>query len=477
MPPLTVDDITKRGYIESPEGTRYTVGSSEATNYLLNAPKTPVSMLSTENAQQTVDQKMGRLNGLSPSTAPGYQTPPADPNKPVIPKAYFTNENGQEAEYNQEQLNNEDTRKFLQSNGYVMTKTEGPSLQAGEVKGLDTQLEGLVKNITTYNVDEDPGFKLQKDSITQQFTELRQKMEQANTSRMAAFSTMGIRSGSSRYAGGVQMGIEGEELKQGAARIAEISRKEADAISAARNAYRTGKYTEFTTQVNGLEKLRTDKAKELTDFNKKLADTNKKLNDTLYRSSRDSAIAGLVSQGVTDPTTLLGYLNYDEQGNTVGDFTAKEVGDALKLLSPNGNMTGLPATVKEFYSLKGSGSLPSSITNLPEDEQFFQYLAMKKRAQTVPKSGGGSTGSKTNLITLSEAKSAGLPVSVVGSSEADIVASLKQDKPPAWFVEKLIAEQGNDNYAETIWNQYRTKINQPAPKKAAATGPVKLYTK
>jgi hypothetical protein len=41
--------------------------------------------------------------------------------------------------------------------------------------------------------------------------------------------------------------------------------------------------------------------------------------------SRMEAVQGLIEQGITDPEQILNYLNYDDEGNEVGDFTLEEV--------------------------------------------------------------------------------------------------------------------------------------------------------
>ena len=73
--------------------------------------------------------------------------------------------------------------------------------------------------------------------------------------------------------------------------------------------------------------------------------------------SRQNAILDLMKQGVIDQDTILNYLNYDEQGNKVGDFTAEEV----KALQPKANkisddvifkaeeLTGLKLKDKDIY--------------------------------------------------------------------------------------------------------------------------------
>jgi hypothetical protein len=96
---------------------------------------------------------------------------------------------------------------------------------------------------------------------------------------MRAYQTLGIRSGTSQYASGVQMGIEGEELNQANQRIATLNREEADAISSARQAYQTGKWTEFSNKVNALQKIRDNKSEELKNYNEALAKNVKAIQD------------------------------------------------------------------------------------------------------------------------------------------------------------------------------------------------------
>lgn len=431
--------------------------------------KRPVSVLSTERAMDTVNKRMETLNGISPTTAPGYQPPPKEeaPEK-TIPKAYFTNEAGQEAEYTQDQLRDPNVQNFIKGGGYVMSRTEGPSLEAAEVSTVDQRLENLVNEITAYNVDDDPGFKAQAESIKNQYAQLRSAMEQTNKARAGAVSTLGIRGGTTRYAGGVQLGLEGEELRQAAERIKDINRDEVDAVAAARSAYQTGKFSIFNTKVAALEKLRTAKNTELENLNKKLAEANKKFNETIGRASRDAAVASLLDQGITDPKQLLDYLNFDEDGNQIGDFTAKEIDDTLKALSPEGKLEKLSGTTRDFFILKGQGLLPAGITGLPEDQQLFAYLKAEKDASSVEKEG--------KTITQPMQKTWGLPITTIGMNLKQITGDLQKLTPPLWFLEKLsqqlgIPMQANSPGAHPAWDEYRKQVNVRAEKEEEVSNP------
>lgn len=263
----------------------------------------PVSMVDTSSAISQVNNQKGFLD----TTYPVSPLQNGDPNAKITPttlptnksdtnetvkmsgKAYFTNSNGQQAEYTQDQLNDPNTQAYLKSNGYVLTKSDGFNVNSDFTTGTNTlqsnynsassQVEKLSNDFLTYNVDNDPTYQAQANSIKANFANLRSEMEKTNAQRQAALQTLGYRTGASQYADGIQMGLQGEELKQGNQRIADLTREEASAISAARLAYQTGKFTEFNNKINALKDIRDQKYKELEDYNKKIADFTKNLLD------------------------------------------------------------------------------------------------------------------------------------------------------------------------------------------------------
>jgi hypothetical protein len=179
----------------------------------------------------------------------------------------------------------------------------------------------------------------------------------------------------------------------------------------------------------------------------------------------------LLSQGITDPSQMLNYLNFDEAGNQTGDFTADEIAKTLKAISPGDDLSKLSGTTRDFFILKGTGQLPSNISSLPEDQQMMAYLSMQKKSTAST-----AAGASKNKITLSEAKSKGLPLSTVGMSEEDIADSFQDSEPPYWFIEKLNSEKGMTvlpEIAKQTWEAYRSAfVNSPAAKEK--TPPAKV---
>lgn len=257
---------------------------------LLNQPKTEVGMIDTGSAVSQVNKQNNYLNTTYPNL------PPAEPSTPPAPtptpstasgKAYFTNEVGQEAEYTQDQLNDPNTQQYLKDNGFILVKSDGVNVNGdfstgGIQKGvndLNSQIEGLTKDFLSLNIDQDPEFIGQANVIKADFAKLKREMERTNQQRQKAYETLGYRTGATQYANAVQMGIEGEELRQGSERLANIAREEAGTLSAARLAFKNGKFQEFNMQVNALKDLRDQKQNELSNYNKSISDFTKRIQE------------------------------------------------------------------------------------------------------------------------------------------------------------------------------------------------------
>lgn len=447
------------------------------------APVKPVTALSTKSGIDTVTGGLTKLNAISPGTNP--DAPPAPPNPDTktnngsstektdnsgapektnpAPTASFANENGQEAEYTQDQLNDPAIQSFIKNGGYQMTKTTGPSLSAPtdqgsslqtDINAADAKISAIADQFNSYVVDNDPAFQTIAQNINTSFGALSTAMKQANDSRVAAATTLGYRNGSAQYTPGIALGLVGAELTAGNMRLADIASKEADAITSARSAYQSGKFAEFNDQINALSKVRDDKVTELKDYNSNITTIVKNYQAVQQRADEDNAISTLFSAGTTDPAEILSKMN----AAGYKDLTAKDVSDTLASFAgtqANGDLKALTGNVKDFYVLQANGTLPSSISSLPPDQQLKAFLDYIKPA-TVR--GLGSSGASGAKFTVASAKAAGLPQSVVGMTEGDITASFSSSTPPDWFQEKLNTENGASvDSAKTAesWTKYR----------------------
>lgn len=332
--------------------------------------KAQVSMIDTGSAISQINKQRSFLDQTYPNLPPlpaqtNQTTTPAKPTSQAG-KALFTNQNGQEISFTQDQLKDRNNQRFLQDNGYVMAQSDfavdknlTTSGIQNDINDLNGQIEDLTKSMMNLNLDADPEFLAISQSIKNQFAEARNQIEQTNRQRERALTTLGNRYGTTRFGNQVQAGIETEEIKQGAQRVADINAKEAEALVTARQAFKSGKWENFSRVVNSLKDLREEKNTELTAYNQSIANLNKKLQEEektiqqqITQASRDSAIAGLVGQGITDAATALDLLNFDENGRQIGDFTLDEVSKAMNLAYNKETLSGLNPDFRTYEYLR-----------------------------------------------------------------------------------------------------------------------------
>lgn len=176
----------------------------------------------------------------------------------------------------------------------------------------------------------------------------------------------------------------------GVARLKDLDQKYNLSVAEANAALNTKNYAlanEKYQMVLGIEKDYLDTLKEQAKVAK---ETNDKIREQEIQATRDYVVADLMSQGVTDPKSMLSILN--ESG---GDFTAKEIGETMKSLS-EGLKTStdkLSGEAKNYFALKEIGALPASVSSLPEDEQLFAFIKQSGDAARKPEGqAGGITG-------------------------------------------------------------------------------------
>lgn len=431
--------------------------------------KSPVTSLSTDNAQKTLQSGLDTLNGISPKTAPGYQAPPPPTNTGVNggtnPTGQFQNAAGTTATYTQAQLNDPSIQQWIKDNGFVPTDLQGLTYnpnakEQGDVNGLNDQISGLTQNLANYNVDNDPNFQSMASNIRGTYDSILSETKKANAARQASLETIGLRTGATQYAGGVQSGVVGEELRQADARVADIVNKENAAISSARLAYQTGKFSEFNTQISALSKLRDQKQTELTDYNKTLSDTLKKAQAETQQVKRDTTIAALMGKGMTDPKNLLESLK-----NSGISTTADELQKSMKSLADSvagGDLTKLTGAMGEYYSLlqhdPTGAILPPSIRALPKDQQPFAYVKYKGdlgRAGGSVSGAGGGGGKGYTFSNSDRGKLLGVDVSPA------IIDHIQQGLSQGTSLSDILTAETGLNEAQK--NAFRETITGNAP--------------
>lgn len=454
---------------------------SQANSSSTSTPTT-VTSLSTDSAIDTVNQGLGTLNKYSPSTDPNQTTTPTtqtnngngplnqtgnnsntatssttgDTTKPApAPTASFMNATGQEAEYTQQQLNDPQIQSFIKNGGFQMTKTNGPTYSAdgtgaalqNDVTSTDSQIRAIADQFTSYNIDQDPDFQAIAKNITSTYGQLLTQLQTQNASRAAQVDTMGLRDGTTQYAGGIQFALAGSELSAANSRLAELTTKEADAITSARTAYQNGKFSQFNDHINALEKVRDDKLAELKDYNTNVSAILKNFQDTQLKSDQDTAIANIFATGVTDIPGILSKLK--EAG--VKNVDAKTVGDALSSFAEHtglGDIKNLSGEVKNFAVLQQAGALPGTIASLPKDKQMGAYLQYMKSINAKVTGGvtsGGGSISKSDIATGAQALESSK------GSDGYVDPDLYQSMYNQWTANKLLPQDFTKYYPPKLY--------------------------
>lgn len=208
---------------------------------------------------------------------------------------------------------------------------------------------------------------------TQQRVNQAQEKSVSNALKMGGSTGKGS---AAQFAPISSSGIVQSQVNYGVQQIADLQAKENAAIAEAQAAGLNQKY-QIQSNINSqIEKIRTEKIAAAKDLSDKIAEQNKALQEKMIASSRDNAIADLVSQGVTDPKQLIDYLNFYDNGKpTRGDFTAEEIAKTLKNLTPENS--DIPNDAKTLEYLKKTGQVSKNTT-------LFDMYKMKADAERKP---------------------------------------------------------------------------------------------
>ena len=356
------------------------------------------------------------------------------------------------------------------------TGTYTPTNKSPEQLVLEKQIEKDTKSI-------DDTFKTQEKYIDDATRSLLSSIKSIYNTRAQAQSEQiaraqdslrrfGITSVASRYSGATFRGILSANEREGLRALDKIAVDEASAIAEAEQAKINKKYTLFSEKRSALEKIRNERQNKLAELQKVAIEEQEKIAEKTAAIDRDNAVSEHLTSGITDPKEILKKLS--ESGFTA---TAKDVAETMKNLAEDNDTSvdKLSGDIRDFFILQKEHSevIPARIAALPKDQQLKAWIEYNK---PVKAPGVGSI----NKITLSEAKSQGLPLSVVGLSETDVANSFNDLTPPKWFEEKANREAGAIVFpgilAET-WKEYRQQYTGTQPKETPPTPYEKDYEK
>lgn len=235
----------------------------------------------------------------------------------------------------------------------------------GEEMDLDPYTQQSLKLLQQMQNTNDRQAKESINALQEKFNQRQAQQEQSNASGLAQVKQALNLGGSSRYAPVSSQGIVSAKEAQGIQALSALDAEEQSIIRDIKSAQTQNDYQLIEKKMGILENVRKEKATARAELDKTFQETE-------MQASRDNAISGLVAQGITDPVQMLDYLNFDESGKQVGDFTIKEVTTALKSLNELRGDTGIGGTGfkldnKQIGQLLGAGLAGPDIQAMMSD--------------------------------------------------------------------------------------------------------------
>lgn len=177
----------------------------------------------------------------------------------------------------------------------------------------------------------DSSTKAQIDSLTSKYTALIGQQTQINQSQQASLDQSLLMNGSSRYAQISSAGQSSTMMTYGLQKISDLENEENSQIAAAKVAQESGDNSILEKALGYAEDARKEKQAEAQKLNDQLIAQNQKIQDQKDQATKDTAIATVMSQGITDPQKILAELS----NNGFDTINAKDIADAMDNLNPN----------------------------------------------------------------------------------------------------------------------------------------------
>lgn len=202
-----------------------------------------------------------------------------------------------------------------------------------------------------------PAQQGQIDALKAQADSLRKQQQATNQNFQGGIQTLAQRSGRSQYAPELAMGEIQQAVSDGLSKVQELDAKAAGAIAQMTQAFQQNNYEMVRTQYDDYVKYADQKQEQIdkvAERTQKVVDKQNeialKAEQSRIQATRDSAVADLMNQVGNDPSTLLQYLNFDDKGNTIGDFTADEIAKTIKNLTLDEKLA--PGSVGQWQALR-----------------------------------------------------------------------------------------------------------------------------
>lgn len=283
------------------------------------------------------------------------------------------------------------------------------------------------------------------NSIQKNYLDLTNTQQQAAAASTARLQNALLMGGSSRYAPVSSGGILDLKTRGDLSSLSTLQDQENQKIAEVKQAQSNQDYNLMSKKMSELDTLRTNKQ----TLAKSIADSMLKTNQTALTSqaqnSQDNAVATLVQGGTTDPNEILQELTKQGYSNAnLKDITTTLT--AIVKSTGSGSLDKLSGGIGDYYTLKDSGNLPSSISSLPPDQQLFAFLKAFKAASTAPKA--TSTGPAASIKPLTSGT-----LIYTQQDYADDSKTLEASRGPDGFVDPALYQK-----LYTTWTAHGGKV-------------------
>lgn len=224
-----------------------------------------------------------------------------------------------------------------------MWTSGGVNYAIGPATSADPELTAIQKQISDMKSQFDATSQSMINNIKSQFDNLITKQTDDNTRSQASLDQTLLMGGTSRYAQLSSTGQSASMMSYGLQQIADLNTKEQSAVIQAQQAQEAGDMKLMDSALTIAQKARDEKQAAAQTLSDKLTKQADIVTANKQQAAKDTAVQGLLSQGITDPNEILKSLQ--ASGNT--DITAKDIADTVANLNPN---------AKEIVNVLGDAS-------------------------------------------------------------------------------------------------------------------------
>jgi hypothetical protein len=253
-------------------------------------------------------------------------------------------------------------------------KTDTAKLLETRLANYDAQKQMATDLYTNLILAAKTSAQAQINSLTGSWQQRRDMLQQSNKANEADWTQQFIRSGQAEYSPGMSSDLLTAKEVEGMQKVKELDDAYNAQVNSINAAVESGNFRDAAQLSSDLSRIEDEALTAIQNNAAEAASVNKQIQDKAIATSRDTAIASLMTQGLTDPTKILDVLN--KNGYNV---TAEDVAGTLKNLTVSGNAKDLSSDMATFQYIRDNIGLPKEIAALPPEQQYFAYLAKLKQ--------------------------------------------------------------------------------------------------